>query len=68
VYNGSTVNERGNDMSFEEFMKKCDATVSNRLGLGVYDLEDWAWMDAYEDEFTPTEAVNQFLEDIGANF
>ncbi len=55
-------------MSFEEFMKKCDARVSARLGLGVYDLEDWQWMDAYEDEMTPAEAVGQFLEDIGADF
>jgi len=55
-------------MTFEAWIKKCDAIISNQLGLGLYDLEDWNWMDAYEDEFTPAEAVEQFKEDIGMEF
>lgn len=55
-------------MDFETWLKKCDAICSNRIGLGIYDLEDWNWADAHEDGFTPAEAVSQFLEDIGADF
>jgi len=54
-------------MSFEAWLEECDKLVSNEFGLGLYDFEDWNWMDAYEDEFTPDDAVNQFKEDIGIN-
>jgi len=59
---------KGNNMSFEEFMKRCDIICSSRLGLGVHDLEDWRWMDAYRELLAPAVAVQQFLEDIEADF
>jgi len=49
------------DMTFETWIKKCDEIVANQLnGLSLYDLEDWNWMDAYQDGSTPSEAVELF--------
>jgi len=50
-------------MEFETWIKKCDAIVSNEFGLSLYDFEDWDWYSAWEDEFTPADAVEWFKED-----
>lgn len=38
---------------------------SKLTGLGVYDLEDHLWHDAYLDGTTPREALTEALRDNG---
>lgn len=37
------------EAKWEEWLKRVDAEVIRRTGLGIYDLPDWNWRDAYED-------------------
>jgi len=51
-------------MKFKAWLEKCDELVEHHVGIGLHHLEDWNWLDAHEDDFTPTEAVKQFLEEL----
>jgi hypothetical protein len=35
--------------TFDEWMKKVDATVQHVMGCSVYDLPDYPFKDAYDD-------------------
>ena len=34
-------------------------------GSSVFDLEDWAWRDAYDSGESPKEAFGNFVEEMG---
>jgi len=48
-------------MTFEVWMNKVDASVSRRAGLGAYDLPDWMYRDAYDDDMSPEDAATEAL-------
>lgn len=52
-------------MTFEAWMKKVDARINSLVGLDHDDLADWRWYDAWEDGYTPEDAVEEFFEDEG---
>ena len=51
-------------MEYETWLNKCDKLVSNEFGLGLMDFPDFLWYDTFEDGFSPSEAVEQFKEDV----
>ena len=55
-------------MTFDQWMKQVDALLIRWHGLASDDLPDWEWMDAFEDELSPEEAVEAFLDGIEDNF
>lgn len=44
-------------MTFEQFIKKCDAIVASHIGLGIDDLPDACWRDYYDDGLSPADAI-----------
>lgn len=53
-------------MTFEQWMKQVDSLIAvNYGGLTSEDLPDYCWYDLFEDEYTPQEAVEDYIE---ANF
>ncbi len=50
---------------FSVFMAAVDKLLEDIVGIGHDHLEDWVWMSAYEDEYTPQDAVNAFMEETG---
>lgn len=55
-------------MNFNEWMNKVDALLVRRHGLASNDLPDWMWKDAFEDEYSPEDAVVTFLEEFEDNY
>lgn len=53
------------DPGYNAFMKEVDKILENMVGLGHQHLEDWVWYSAYEDEYSPEDAVNAFMEETG---
>lgn len=49
-------------MCFEEWMNRVDWHFFMQFGLGSQDFEDWNWYDLFEDELTPKEAFEDFVE------
>ena len=49
-------------MSFKEWMAKVDAWLIKRCGLCSRDLEDWMYIDAFEDGATPAQAARDAYE------
>jgi hypothetical protein len=52
------------DESFRKWLRECNALLTKRLGLGLFDLPDWAWRDAFEDGAKPKEAVEDMTSDL----
>jgi len=52
-------------LGFHGYMRAVDALLHRRLGIGVFDLPDRCWRDAYEDEVSPNDAVAECLEEEG---
>ena len=48
-------------MTFKEWMKEVDAEVTRKSGLGVYDLADYLYRDAYDDGADPKEVAHEVL-------
>jgi hypothetical protein len=57
---------------FVEWLKRVNNIVVSQLGVGIDDLPDWGFADAFEDKYTPNEAAAEFidytLEDSGFSF
>lgn len=53
------------DVEYEDFMKKVDRILERLTGFGHRDLEDWLWGSAFENKYTPEDAVNEFMEETG---
>ena len=50
-------------LTFDAWLKIVNDELAARCGLGVADLPDWTYRDAYEDEQEPREAARMMLED-----
>ena len=48
--------------SYDFWIKQVDALLVRKIGLGHDDMEAWAWRDAFEDGYTPAEAIEDYLE------
>lgn len=53
--------------TFEQWFQQVDRLISSKLGLGVNDLRDRLWRDAFEEGLTPQEAVEQELGDLDSD-
>lgn len=49
---------------FVAFMRDVDNYVLKQTGLGVHDLEDWEWADAYESGQSAYDAACEFIEEV----
>ncbi len=52
-------------MDFKTWMRQVNAVINRAVGCSVYDLEDWCWRDAYDDGYTPEEAAEEALDEMG---
>ena len=48
---------------FNDWLRKCDAVVSSKLGFGLHDLSDADWHGYFEDGLTPSQAADCAYED-----
>lgn len=55
----------GGDKPFAKWLGAVDALVEARVGLGIFDLEDFMWRDAFDAEQTPADAAEAFGEAVG---
>jgi hypothetical protein len=51
-------------MTFKDWKNEVDHLCAKHYGLGVDDLPDWLWFDAYQDCFTPEQAFDNFVLDV----
>lgn len=50
-------------MTFDEWMAEVDNLFYHKfMGLSSLDMEDYNWWGLYDDELTPQEAFDEFLE------
>lgn len=49
-------------LGFYGYLRSCDATLRRRLGVGLFDLPDRAWRDAYDARQRPSEVVLEIQE------
>jgi hypothetical protein len=52
-------------VSFKSYMKKVDELCLKVTHLRINDFEDYNWLDCYEAEVDPGEALFSFFEDTG---
>lgn len=50
------------EKAFDEWMAKVDVICLDKIGLSVYDLDDYNWAGCFEIELTPREAFNEYYE------
>ncbi|MEH1124789.1 hypothetical protein [Micromonospora sp. CPCC 206061] len=50
------------DREFAAFLLVADALAYKHFGLSIFDLPDYCWRDAYDDEMTPAQALHVALE------
>lgn len=61
----------GGDEHFALWLAIADARAVRICGLGIFDIGDWTWADAYEDGWDPREAAIEALradDTMGALF
>lgn len=51
-------------MTFAKWLVLVDVALVSRVGMVSGDLADWNWRDAYDDGYTPSDAVTDALADI----
>ena len=49
--------------TFQTWLRKCDAVVSGKVGLGLHDLPDANWRDYFEDGLSPKDAADCAYDD-----
>ena len=49
---------------FVAFMREVDAHLVKQVGLGVFDMEDWHWADAFGSGTSPRDAARDFIEQV----
>lgn len=47
-------------MNFNQWMQKVDEILEDRFFTTSIDLPDMNWADLFENEYSPTEAVDEF--------
>jgi len=56
------------DPAFASWMKDVDRELTRISGLGVNDLADFAFADAFNDERDPLEVAEEMLQEEGFPF
>ncbi len=51
--------------SYADFIERVDTLLIGEVGADHDDLEDWRWRDAFDDGYSPAEAVTEFLYEVG---
>lgn len=54
-----------NRLSFEDFMKRVDAHIMLKVGIGVDDIEDYDYRIAYDSGETAKDTAMAALENAG---
>ena len=52
-------------MTFDEFMKECDAICEAEIGVGVHDMPALCGRDFHEDGLSPQDAIDCAMEEWG---
>jgi hypothetical protein len=55
----------GGDGRFGVWLYLVDKRCVTLLGLGIFDLEDFSWRDAYDSGESPKEALAEFISAMG---
>jgi hypothetical protein len=50
------------DESYAMWLFLCDRRMGRMVGVGIFDIEDWTWADAYGWGASPSEACREALE------
>ncbi|MBU2685534.1 MAG: hypothetical protein KKF27_20025 [Gammaproteobacteria bacterium] len=50
------------DGAFDQWMKVVDSLICDELGVGVNDLPDYLWRDAYDDGIAPEDAAEDYID------
>ena len=50
------------DGAFDQWMKVVDSLICDELGVGVNDLPDYLWRDAYDDGIAPQDAAEDYID------
>jgi hypothetical protein len=53
----------GGNEDYALWLALCDRRCSRMIGLGIFDLEDWRWGDAFEGDYSPRDAVMECLSE-----
>jgi hypothetical protein len=53
------------DLGFYGFLRIADARISRRVMVGLLDLPDRSWRDAYDNEAHPSEEADDALDEEG---
>jgi hypothetical protein len=56
----------GQHLGFYGWLRVADARIGRRIGLGLMDLPDRLWRDAYEDQLHPAEAADEAISEMAA--
>jgi hypothetical protein len=56
-------NKKSEGLSYEEWEKRLDALVQNKIGLSMLDCADWNSMDAFEEDLSVAEGFRAFVEE-----
>lgn len=51
-------------LTFEQWLARVNAEVQKRLdGMGIDDISDWSYRDAYDDDMTPVQAAREAIRE-----
>lgn len=53
----------GGDEDYALWLALCDRRCSRMTGIGIFDLADWRWGDAFVEGYSPAEAVRECLSE-----
>ncbi|BFL66289.1 hypothetical protein [Roseomonas mucosa] len=56
----------GGHLGFYGFLRVANFRIARRLMIGLMDLPDRLWRDAYEDGAHPSEEADEAIQDAGA--
>jgi hypothetical protein len=66
VRNGTNwLQEASGDQEYALWLILCDQRCGRMVGIGIRDIEDWTWADAFESSQSPKDAVEEALENAG---
>ena len=66
VYSTDALRYAGGDAQFARWLEKADAYCQKKTGiLGIFDMPDRCWRDAFDSEADPEQEVDEMLEEEG---
>ncbi|MBI1758160.1 MAG: hypothetical protein HYR62_02895 [Actinobacteria bacterium] len=52
----------GGDVGFAAWLLVAEATCRRQYMVSIFDLADWCWRDAYDDNMPPADALQEAIE------